>query len=274
MPNRYDKIQEKVAKRGELLEEVYAALETFLTSVVYFDEWYTQVADVLEASDKLEVEQLAAKIEEIAEQRDSRREDFEETIKSGKALVVKKDISDATPIRDKIKGLEMQWKDLNAVIDNSLKEGRARLDQLNAYEKLREQVLEWLTRNEKRVDALEPVAVDADIIKKQIDEVKVRPCWPRSSRLSASVDIWTQQEFLYDSLIATDFLQPMLKEYRDYESTINRVGDLGANYETGTRPRPESSPKRPSLSATKRPSIGGCKRVGLFLVVFSCFSCF
>lgn len=67
----------------------------------------------------------------------------------------------------------MQWKDLSTVIDQSLKDGKARTDQLNTYEKLRDQVLEWLIKNEARVDTLEPVAVDADILKRQTDELRV-----------------------------------------------------------------------------------------------------
>ncbi len=67
----------------------------------------------------------------------------------------------------------MQWKDLSTVIDQSLKDGKARTDQLNTYEKLRDQVLEWLAKNEARVDTLEPVAVDADILKRQTDELRV-----------------------------------------------------------------------------------------------------
>ena len=69
--------------------------------------------------------------------------------------------------------MELQWKDLNTVIDRSLADGKLRLDQLHTYEKLRDQVLEWLTRNENRINSLEPVAVDIDLLKKQTDEIKV-----------------------------------------------------------------------------------------------------
>lgn len=67
----------------------------------------------------------------------------------------------------------MQWRELSTVIDQILKDGKDRLAQLHTYEKLRDQVLEWLARNEARVESLEPVAIDADIIKKQTDELKV-----------------------------------------------------------------------------------------------------
>jgi hypothetical protein len=85
--------------------------------------------------------------------------------------------------------LEMQWKDLTIVIDQSLKDGKARTDQLHTYEKLRDQVLEWLTKNEARVDTLEPVAVDADILKRQTDELRVNA--PANlSRLLSGVSIF------------------------------------------------------------------------------------
>ena len=47
-----------------------------------------------------------------------------------------------------------------------------------------------------------------------------------------------------------------MKEYRDYESTIGRVADLGAAYENIGR---LESPRKPSLSPGKRPSITTCK---------------
>ena len=128
--------------------------------------------------------------------------------------------------------LEMQWKELTAVIDQSLKDGKARLDQLHSYEKLRDQVLEWLSRNESRVDAMEPVAVDENILKKQTEELK-----------------------------------PIMKEYRDYEATISRVADLGTAYES-MMTRTES-PRKPSLSPGKRPSITTCKYRSSFFPLVS-----
>jgi hypothetical protein len=42
-----------------------------------------------------------------------------------------------------------------------------------AYERLRDQVLEWLTTMEARVVRLEPVAVEIDTLKRQVEELKV-----------------------------------------------------------------------------------------------------
>ena len=100
---RYEKLYEKVFKRGQSLEEVSILLDAFLGATTNFDEWYQQVVEILDSADKLEAEQLGSRIEEIARQRDLRKDDFEVMMQNGKNLVVKKDIADATPIREKIK---------------------------------------------------------------------------------------------------------------------------------------------------------------------------
>jgi len=86
------------------MDEVAESLNSFLSSVTQFDDWYGQVADILESAEKLEADEIAAKIEEIAAQRDDRKANFESMLQNGKLLTAKKDISDATAVREKIKG--------------------------------------------------------------------------------------------------------------------------------------------------------------------------
>ena len=107
---RYEKLQEKVQHRGEVLEGVGHSLNTFLGAVTAFDEWYNQVVDVLESAEKLEADEIAAKIEDIAAQRDDRKANFDEMLQTGKLLSAKRDVSDATAIREKIKGIYNQIK--------------------------------------------------------------------------------------------------------------------------------------------------------------------
>lgn len=90
-------------KRGYVLEEIYKSLDTFTTSVTQFDDWYQQVWEILDSSDQDEAEQLSSRIEDISQQKDQRREVFDNMLQIGRTLVVKKDIADATPIREKIK---------------------------------------------------------------------------------------------------------------------------------------------------------------------------
>lgn len=98
---------------------------------------------------------------------------------------------------------------------------KGRSEALNAYERLRDQVLSWLTTTETKVESLESVAVVLEVLKRQADELK-----------------------------------PIVKEYRDYNSTIDKVNELGLAYETMLRGERVDSPRRRPMasSPTKRPS--------------------
>jgi dystonin len=72
-----------------------------------------------------------------------------------------------------VQALETQWKELGGLLEERQKLGKARAEQLSAYERLRQQVLEWLTNMEGRVNQLEPVAIEPDTIRKQAEEIKV-----------------------------------------------------------------------------------------------------
>ena len=50
-----------------------------------------------------------------------------------------------------------------------------------------------------------------------------------------------------------------MKEFRDYETTISRVADLGNAYENMTRLVGDISRKPSLVSPSKRPSITTCK---------------
>ena len=66
-------------------------------------------------------------------------------------------------------------------------------------------MIDWLTRTENKVQGLEPVAVDLDKLKRQVDELK-----------------------------------PIQKEYRYYGNTVDKVNDLGIVYDGLLKERIES----------------------------------
>ncbi|KAK7865644.1 hypothetical protein R5R35_006900 [Gryllus longicercus] len=222
---RFEKLQEKTVRRTEFLEEVHSSLSIFTVQVVHFEQWYCEVVEVVESREvvKLDILDFSARMEDLAAKRDAKRGEFEEVVRNGKNLVAKKDVTDTVPVRDKIKALETQWKDLNAMLDEKQKLGKARAEQLNAYEKLRDQVLDWLSSMETRVARLEPVAVEIETLRRQTEELK-----------------------------------PLTKQYRDYGNTIDKVNDLGNAYDNLLRGDRAESPTRRRSSAyspTKRTSV-------------------
>lgn len=221
--SRFEKLMEKSLRRGEFLDEVAQALHGFLTESSKFDTWYSHMIELLESRDlsKLDISEHESKMAQLVDKREDQRGNFEDLIRNGKNLLAKKEITDAAGIRDKIKALESQWKELSNLLDEKQRLSKSRAERLSAYEKLRDQVIDWLNRTENRVQRLHPVAVDLDILKKQVEDLK-----------------------------------PIQKEYRDYGNTVDKVNDLGIAYDSLLKERGESpTRRRGSCSPTKRPSI-------------------
>ncbi|XP_076672194.1 dystonin-like protein short stop isoform X34 [Andrena cerasifolii] len=218
---RFEKLMDKSLRRGEFLEEITQALGDFLVETTKFDSWYAHMIEALESRDlsKLDVGEYESKMANLMDKRNDQRANLDDLIRNGKSLISKKDVTDVAPIRDKIKALESQWKEVNNLIDEKQRLSKSRAEQLSAYEKLRDQVIDWLTRTENKVQGLEPVAVDLDKLKRQVDELK-----------------------------------PIQKEYRDYGNTVDKVNDLGIAYDGLLKERTESpTRRRGSTSPTKRP---------------------
>ena len=67
------------------------------------------------------------------------------------------------------------------------------------------------------------------------------------------------------------FFQPILKEYRDFETTMKRVGDLGAIYESSYGLSIPDRPHKPNTTSNKCPSTAESKcPFALTLAVSGC----
>lgn len=222
---RFEKLYDKSQKRLEFLEDISIQLQNFNDESKQFEDWYNSIIDLLESRDlvKLSIEEYSLKIREIAKNKDDKRPLFEGIIKNGKDLVNQRDVIDTAPVRDRVKAMENQWRDLSSILDEKQKLSRQRSEQLSNYETLREQVYEWLQKMEVKVIRLESVAVELDTLKKQNEELK-----------------------------------PITKEYRDYSVTIDKINDVGMLYDSLLRGDRSDSPSRrrsQGYSPTKRTSV-------------------
>ncbi|XP_060807173.1 dystonin isoform X16 [Amyelois transitella] len=218
---RYEKLLEKSIKRAQFLDEVSAELMMFSQQASQLESVQSQLAELADARElaRLPANELRARLHDLANARDKQMPLLEECLRNGKHLIAKKDVTDTHVVRDRMKALENQWRDFNATLEEKEKLSRQRADQLNQYETLKVQVLEWLQSMEGRVGRLQPVAVDLDLLKQQQDE-----------------------------------LRPLAKEYRDFSVTIDKVNEAGAVYEALSRGERADSPhrKRQLYSPTKR----------------------
>ncbi|XP_025411352.1 dystonin isoform X7 [Sipha flava] len=213
---RFEKLLGRTAKRGELLNDINQTLSSFNSQAAMLEQW---LVNALENFNDMP----ESKLDDLIAQRDSQRQALDQTIRDGKTLINNKDVTDTPPVRDRVKGLENQWKNLNQLLEEKQRLSKAKVEQLQAYEKLRDQVLVWLNNTEKRVNQLESVAVDINIIKNQIDELK-----------------------------------PIAKDHRDYSITIDRLNDLGTSfYDSNVT---NSLRRRSSVSPTKRYSLDSLRK--------------
>lgn len=224
---KFQTLVKAVNARTVFLNEVSTSLDVFTVNVEAFDEWYIEIIELLESPELL-TDETGAKVDDIAKRKDKKRPEFEDMMKNGKNLVGKKDVTDTEPCKDTIKELEEKWRELADILGERQNANRARKQSLNAYEALREQVNNWLLKMERKLEEMDPIALEADLLKRQIDELK-----------------------------------PLITEHGGYSKTIEKLYELGMQYDAiltgaGTSPsrRPSVSPRRPSMSPSGMGGIG------------------
>ncbi|XP_071036383.1 microtubule-actin cross-linking factor 1 isoform X6 [Parasteatoda tepidariorum] len=212
---RFEKLCEKAQKRSELLEDICKSVGIFEIGAKRMEEWLTAMLELIQKKDSSDL----SITEDVMNQKEVRREEFEEVLRSGKTLVSKRDITDTSVVKERMRALEQQWKELGDFVSEQHRKNKEKMEQLSAYEALRAKILEWLTSMEFKVDALEPVALDKEVLRRQSLEIKT-----------------------------------LSKEYADYSTTIDKVNDLGNSYDAmlkGESPRHYSGSPRKSASPTR-----------------------
>ena len=222
MRNRYEKLLEKASDRRYFLNEIYALLCDYLKQAQRVSDSFKEIAQMIETISSSENDKTV--IHDVLLKRDSVKHSFDDTVKKANVLISKRDVTDVTNIKNSINLLENQWKALNVSLENKQKLIQQRNEHLSNYEKLRDQVVKWLTHMETKVVNLQPVAFQNDILKKQIEE-----------------------------------LIPIVQEFHDYEVIIKNVEEAGLIYDGLTNnehdlPVSPGKKKLPLPPARKSPS--------------------
>lgn len=235
--SRYEKLLERSERRAEFLDGVTLDLDKFYSDSSSLESWNCQTINLLSSREfvNLSLSEYETKIIQIRAQQEDQRPLLENVVRLGKTLIVKKDVSESSLIRDKIKVTESQWKELNNLLEEKQRSHKIRIEKLAAYEKLRDQLLDWLDRTENKVLQLQPVSVDLEKIKQQLEELK-----------------------------------PLQKEFKDYGNTIEKLNNLGIAYDNITK---ESSDyltirRGGSTSPSKRPTVSSPRTFSYFFIIF------
>merc|ERR1719376_369072 len=220
---KFETLVKTVQTREVFFNEVSSTLEVFTQQVEGFEVWYIETIDFLESRELLQMDadESAKHIDDLVRKKDQMKPTFDEMIKNGKGLINKKDVTDKGPCTETIKELEEKWNELGDILGERQASNRLRKQSLNAYEALREQVYMWLSKMEQRVEELEPLAVDIDMLNKQMSDLK-----------------------------------PLTQEYTGYSKTIDKVNELGMQYDNVLRGSIDNgSPSRRSSVSPRKPSL-------------------
>ncbi|XP_064538221.1 uncharacterized protein shot isoform X24 [Drosophila montana] len=217
---KFEKLYEKANKRGEFLDDVYNRLSKYLDDISNVEQRMGSLQEALDSRETslLSTEEVARRMLDLSREKDQLAPQFEDCVRNGKDLIGLRDVTDTGALRDRIKALESQWRNINLSIDERAKLSKQKAERQLAYESLKNDVLSWLTNTEGRVNGLAPVAIDLDKIRQQHDELK-----------------------------------PIYKDYRDYAPTIDKINDIGAQYDALVRPDSPTR-KRSTYSPIKRTS--------------------
>ncbi|XP_065091747.1 dystonin isoform X43 [Ochlerotatus camptorhynchus] len=224
---RFEKLLDKALKRGEFLEDTLAQLNKFNEDAASLEQELSNLQEALDGRElaSLPADTLMQRMIELSRNKEHLRPMYENCVRLGKDLIAKRDVTDTGVVRDRIKALENAWKNLDVTLEEKLKLSKQKAEQLNAYEDLKDQVLVWLSSIETRTNNMAPVSVDVETIKYQIEEVK-----------------------------------PLIKEHRDYAVTVDKVNDLGAQYDALVRPDSPTR-KRSVYSPIKRSTVSPMRRM-------------
>ncbi|XP_054739774.1 dystonin isoform X9 [Anastrepha obliqua] len=215
---KVDKLVEKLYKRGEFLENVYSQLQKCLDGIVCTERDLHNLQEIINSLDanNLPIDTLFSRTEEAIRQKDSKTSAYENCVSSCKDLIGQRDVTDTSPLRDRIKSLENLWRSINITLDEKSKLSKLKAEQEVKYENMKEDVMSWLTQMEGLLNKMSPVAIDLKVIRQQHDELK-----------------------------------PLIHKHRDFSVQIEKINDIGAQYDALLHPE---SPNRKKL--TYSPSKG------------------
>ncbi|XP_017463645.1 PREDICTED: microtubule-actin cross-linking factor 1 isoform X3 [Rhagoletis zephyria] len=209
---KVDKLLEKLHKRGEFLDAVYGHLQKCLDEVASTERDLYNLQEIINNLDaiNLPIDLLLSRSEEAIRLKESKVSLYENCVSNCKDLIGQRDVTDTNPLRDRIKSLENLWRNINTSLDEKSKLVKLKAEQKVKYETMKENVMAWLAELEVLISKMSPVAIDLKVIQQQHDELK-----------------------------------PLLHKYGDFSDHIDKINDVGAEYNALFNPE---SPSRKILT--------------------------
>lgn len=170
----YHMIVTSVSSYGNFLEDVFAQLNEFVSTVNLFDDWYLEFMDKINSRNfsDLEASEEQSLIEQIILEKAEKQSHFESIIKVGEELLNLKNVVDTNLCSDALSELSEKWAELSALIDEKQEDFFARRQALNVYDSLKAQIAAWFAKVQKKFEVQGQIALNLDILQKQSQEIE------------------------------------------------------------------------------------------------------
>ena len=211
---RFGVLANRCKEREEDLLDVTDKLGAFEEQSKSFEDWLIPTIQVLDSKDTaaLEAPMFQAKIQEIRGEAKEKGEELEKLNELAKTLIADPKTTETEKVRVKVDECARNWSDFMEVLIEREHQAKQREQQATRYHDVYAQVIKWLEEHEDVMDKLEAVAIDMEVIEKQIEEI-----------------------------------EPLLANFEEFEPTMDEITLLGNSYDALQRGVEEtSSPVRRS----------------------------
>ncbi|KAK7099742.1 hypothetical protein V1264_022800 [Littorina saxatilis] len=210
---KFATVQSRSKKRNRDLDDIDQGLRDFKDKVELSSNWVQGGIQKLDSKDlaKLPSEDMSDELDKLAAEKKQQEKKLAELKVVADRLINDPRTGDTTAVQEAVAELERNLAAFDSLLAAKHQEADVKEQQGNAFESAKTLALLWLSQMEARLDEVEPVAIEVDMVEQQIAQ-----------------------------------LQPMLQEYEDYAPKVDEVNDLGNSYEAMVNPneRPMSPIRR------------------------------
>lgn len=167
--------QKKCRSASREVKDISGKLERFNDNLDLFKTWVQINADGLESSEwnKRPIDQLKSRVDGVKMEKERQLQALEQVQALGRELVEDPRTGDPAAIKMALSKIDASWSRFEECLTERDSEASMKESKESDYERIKQEIVHWLNNMESDVDAFEPVAVDMDVVARQIEELQV-----------------------------------------------------------------------------------------------------
>jgi hypothetical protein len=168
-------VQKKCRATSREARDVAEKLDKFNDNLDLLKTWVQVNSEGLESSEwnKRPIDQLKLKVDGVKMEKERQLQALEQLQSLGHELVEDPRTGDTAAIKMALSNIDAGWTRFEECLAERDSEASLKESKESDYERIKQEVVRWLTGMETDVDSFEPVAVDMDVVAVQIEELQV-----------------------------------------------------------------------------------------------------